>query len=254
MGDVSESLRDLEALTFNEGMTADNSTLYIPSYTTSPTMSTLSSNTSSLWNQQSPSAAQPFASAFRQLEHPHDRKPPSLSQQEPAPPAVLKSHPNETFPSTSSFEQILQTSQIPLAPSVEKSGKPYEIESNILLPTVFDRPPSHKKGHSSTPADADRAAPPKTPKESTNQFKTDALLDLGAVAESNGIVHPHSNTTPSIMDDLAGLQFSAPEEAIVFQPRRPTTLVDRESADRAFQMFSMGLMGGKMGGKKLVGK
>jgi hypothetical protein len=56
------------------------------------------------------------------------------------------------------------------------------------------------------------------------------------------------------MDDLAGLQFSAPEEAIVFQPRRPTTIVDRESADRAFQMFSMGLMGGKMGEKKLVGK
>jgi hypothetical protein len=253
MGDVSESLRDLEALTFDESMTIDNSTLYIPSYTTSPTMSTLSSNASSLRTQQSPSAAQLFTSAFRQLEHPHDRKSPSLSQQEPAAPAVLKPHPNETFPFTSPFEQILQISQIP-APSVEKTRKPCAGQSTIFPPAAFDRPPAHKKGHSSTPADADRAARPTTPKESTNQFKTKALLDLGAVPESHEIAHQHSNTTPSIMDDLAGLQFSAPEEAIVFQPRRPTTIVDRESADRAFQMFSMGLMGGKMGEKKVVGK
>jgi hypothetical protein len=82
----------------------------------------------------------------------------------------------------------------------------------------------------------------------------DVLLDLGAAPESNEIIHQQSNPTPSIMDDLAGLQFSTPEEAIVFQPRRPITIVDRESADRAFQMFSMGLMRGKVGDKKFAGK
>jgi hypothetical protein len=250
MGDVSESLRDLEALTFDEGMTTDNSALVIPSYTTSPTMSTLSSNTSSLQNQ-SLSATHLWTCAFQQLDYTHDRDPPF---QEPAAHPVSKSHPSETFPSASSFERILQISQITPTQSVEKTSKPREVQSAISSPAAFDRIPSHKKAHSSAPVDVDRTAPPTTPKESTAHVQMDVLLDLGAAPESNEIIHQQSNPTPSIMDDLAGLQFSTPEEAIVFQPRRPITIVDRESADRAFQMFSMGLMRGKVGDKKFAGK
>ena len=249
MGDVSESLRDLETLTFDDTTSADNSTPSMPSYTASPTMSTLSTNTSS-FNQKPPSPSEIFTSPFRSLGSAADRRSPSSSHPEPVL-APVKAHPSDASPSTLPFEHIIKTLQMPHSQSSQKTGNSTEDASASVSRKLFDK--SQYNTSSAAVPDADPTFP-----RPTNQLKIGTLLDLGISPEVNEMIPQLKGPTLTSMDELAGLQFSAPEEAVVFQPRHhvpqsrqpPRTTVDRESADRAFQMFSMGLMGGKKFGGK----
>jgi len=201
--EVYSACRDLETLTFSDE-TAEISTPSVPSYTTSPAMSTLSSNTSSLGRslQSVWSAPQTEAPGKLHVSTPSNRPP------------------EKTSLSTSSLAHF--------------SNSP-ESKSRGLLRLTLGKPEPET---TSSPLIAVSAG-------TIEQSMTDILVsDLVTAAAENTSCQCYG-TTQSTMDDLAGLQFSVPEEATASDLRHghPT---ESDIADRAFRVFSFGIKSRKV--------
>ena len=195
--EVYSARRDLEVLTFSDE-TAGISTRSVCSYATSPTMSTLSSNTCYLQH-----SLQSFAPQIDTPANSH----------------VLTSsnrHPENTSPSTSHFSNSPEGKSMALLRKTLVKLEP-ETSSSELVAV-----------HTGI----------------TAQSATDTLLlDLVSSAAETETSRQWHGTKPSTMDDLAGLQFPVPEEAVAFdlRRRRPSDRTKADIVDRAFRMFSMGI-------------
>ena len=205
-GEVYSACRDLEMLTFSDE-TTEVSTPSVTLYSTSPTMSTLSSNTSSLEQslQSVRSAPQTDAPAKSHV------------------PTPSHCRPEKTSLSTSSLAHF--------------SNSP-ESESKGLLRLTSGKPEPE------TTSSPFIVVPTGIIEQSTAHTLVSSLVTTAAENTS----YQFHGTTQSTMDDLAGLQFSVPEEGTASDLRHghPPDTTKSDIADRAFRMFSFGIKSHKV--------